>query len=149
MRLWSLHPKYLDPKGLVALWRETLFAQKVLLGETRGYRNHPQLNRFKESSDPIGSISTYLWFIYEEAVSRGYHFDSTKINKPKGRYRIKVNDGQVKYELQHLLHKLKERNKSYYQKIKKVDSPIAHPIFKVVKGEVEHWENMGARNTPE
>ncbi|OAD21125.1 DNA-(apurinic or apyrimidinic site) lyase / pyrimidine dimer DNA glycosylase, partial [Candidatus Thiomargarita nelsonii] len=38
MRLWSLHPKYLDPKGLVALWRETLLAQKVLLGETRGYR---------------------------------------------------------------------------------------------------------------
>lgn len=38
MRLWTLHPKYLDPKGLVALWRETLLAQRVLAGRTRGYR---------------------------------------------------------------------------------------------------------------
>lgn len=37
MRIWSLHPSYLDAKGLVALWRETLLAQKVLLGATVGY----------------------------------------------------------------------------------------------------------------
>ncbi len=34
MRLWTLHPKYLDPRGLVALWREALFAQAVLRGWT-------------------------------------------------------------------------------------------------------------------
>lgn len=28
--------RYLDAKGLVALWREALLAQKVLAGETRG-----------------------------------------------------------------------------------------------------------------
>lgn len=27
MRLWSLHPKHLDPQGLVALWREVLLAR--------------------------------------------------------------------------------------------------------------------------
>ncbi|WP_368086417.1 pyrimidine dimer DNA glycosylase/endonuclease V [Nitrosomonas sp. Nm34] len=26
MRLWSIHPKYLDAKGLLALWREGLQA---------------------------------------------------------------------------------------------------------------------------
>jgi carboxyl-terminal processing protease len=29
MRLWSLHPKYLDAQGLVALWREALLAKAV------------------------------------------------------------------------------------------------------------------------
>jgi hypothetical protein len=47
MRIWSIHPKYLDIKGLVALWREALLAKHVLEGRTKGYRNHPQLDRFK------------------------------------------------------------------------------------------------------
>ena len=59
MRLWSIHPKYLDARGLVALWREGLLAQKVLKGETRGYINHPQLNRFNSKRDPIGAIGRY------------------------------------------------------------------------------------------
>ena len=32
MRLWSLSPRYLDVKGLVAVWREGLLADAVLLG---------------------------------------------------------------------------------------------------------------------
>ena len=51
MRLWSVHPKYLDSKGLVALWREALLAKQVLEGGTKGYRNHPQLDRFKKSGE--------------------------------------------------------------------------------------------------
>lgn len=31
MRLWSIHPCYLDSKGLIALWRESLLAQACLL----------------------------------------------------------------------------------------------------------------------
>ncbi|MFZ2406304.1 MAG: pyrimidine dimer DNA glycosylase/endonuclease V [Methylobacter sp.] len=38
--------------GLLALWREALLAQKVLRGESRGYRHHPQLARFRELVDP-------------------------------------------------------------------------------------------------
>jgi hypothetical protein len=45
MRLWTLHPRYLDRVGLVALWREALLAQAVLAGRTRGYTRHPQLAR--------------------------------------------------------------------------------------------------------
>ena len=71
MRLWSLHPKYLDKLGLLGLWRESLLAQKVLLGKTRGYRNHPQLIRFKRTSDPILYIGTYLYYVYLEGKGRG------------------------------------------------------------------------------
>ncbi|MFN3505685.1 MAG: pyrimidine dimer DNA glycosylase/endonuclease V, partial [Caldimicrobium sp.] len=60
MRLWSIHPMYLDARGLVALWREALLARKVLIGETSGYRNHPQLVRFKRSASPLDAINRYL-----------------------------------------------------------------------------------------
>ena len=60
MRLWSIHPSYLDVKGLGAAWREALLAQKVLEGLTRGYKNHPQLLRFKQAEDPLSAIGTFL-----------------------------------------------------------------------------------------
>jgi hypothetical protein len=49
MRLWSVHPKYLDARGLVALWREGLLAQAVLRGRTSGYVRHPQLRKISLS----------------------------------------------------------------------------------------------------
>ena len=75
MRLWSIHPKYLDAKGLVALWREGLLAQNVLLGNTKGYKNHPQLIRFKNSENPYGAIAEYLRYVVNEADNRGYNFN--------------------------------------------------------------------------
>ena len=74
MRLWSLHPRYLDAKGLVALWREALLAQKVLQGNTKGYRNHPQLSRFKQQIDPLAAVAAYLCEVQREAARRGYHY---------------------------------------------------------------------------
>lgn len=68
MRIWSIHPKYLDIKGLVALWRETLMAKHALEGKTRGYKNHPQLNGFKELKKPVDGINQYLTFVYDEAI---------------------------------------------------------------------------------
>jgi len=72
MRLWSLHPRYLDTQGLVALWREALLARAVLRGETKGYRNHPQLDRFRSHAASVSAINTYLARVYDEAVARGY-----------------------------------------------------------------------------
>lgn len=69
MRLWSLHPKYLDARGLVALWREALLAQAVLRGETRGYRRHPQLERFRNHAAPLAAMSLYLRAIHAEAAA--------------------------------------------------------------------------------
>lgn len=79
MRLWSVHPSLLDGRGLVAVWREALLAQKVLQGKTKGYRHHPQLQRFQQSKNPMAAIQTYLWGIHDEAVGRGYVFDASRI----------------------------------------------------------------------
>lgn len=140
MRIWSLHPSYLDSKGLVALWRETLLAQKVLLGETIGYRNHPQLNRFKESNNAIGAIATYLRLIAEEASTRNYSFNKVKICNKYYRGKIEVTSGQVQYEFSHLLDKLKKRDEERYNLHKGVTKIVVHPMFVVVKGDIEPWE---------
>src|SRR5215831_9567779 len=127
MRLWSLHPKYLDPQGLVALWRETLLALAVLRGETRGYRNHPQLERFKTHAAPIAVVSLYLSEIYTEAKSRGYDFDRSKFKAPRKAARLVVTTGQIEYEWNHLLKKLKARNPALYRKWRNIGAPHPHP----------------------
>jgi Pyrimidine dimer DNA glycosylase len=138
MRLWSLHPRYLDAKGLVALWREALLAQKVLAGATRGYRNHPQLARFKRQTDPSATIAAYLDAVRCEAAQRGYSFDAGKIAPHGSVACIRVNDGQVAYELQHLRAKLMVRDPTALGKLPA--QPDVHPLFRVVKGEIEDWE---------
>ena len=140
MRLWSIHPKYLDAKGLVALWREGLLAQKVLKGETRGYINHPQLDRFKSQTDPIAAIGRYLYFIHEESLKRGYKFNLEKIDKINSKRRMSVNSRQVGYERRHLLTKLQVRDRARFIEVRLVKELEVHPFFRVVKGEIEHWE---------
>ncbi|MFH1770131.1 MAG: pyrimidine dimer DNA glycosylase/endonuclease V [archaeon] len=140
MRLWSLHLKYLDSKGLVAVWREGLLAKHVLEGKTKGYKNHPQLNRFKDYKESLDAINSYLYYVFLEAKNRGYSFDSTKVKHLKLKKEIKVNKGQVDYEFKHLLRKLKERDEEKYKKIKNSEKIEVNPIFKVVSGGVEDWE---------
>lgn len=140
MRLWTVHPKYLDARGLVALWRETLLAQKVLQGATKGYRNHPQLIRFKEQADPVASVATYLRFIHQEAVSRGYNFDAAKIAHGQSRRRMKCSTGQLLFEWRHLKRKLKLRDPRKHAEIKQSRCPEPHPLFVIVDGDVETWE---------
>jgi len=142
MRLWSIHPDYLDTKGLVACWREGLLARKVLRGETQGYRMHPQLERFKRQMDPVRMIDTYLLGVYEEAKKRGYRFNREKIGVGNAEEKIDITDGQLEYELLHLKEKLRERNREQYAKIASVEMPKPHPLFRVVKGEVEAWEKV-------
>ncbi|MCJ7555196.1 MAG: pyrimidine dimer DNA glycosylase/endonuclease V [Ignavibacteriaceae bacterium] len=140
MRLWSIHPKYLDSLGLVALWREGLLAQKVLLGKTRGYKNHPQLNRFKDSSNPIGAISKYLQVVLNEAQLRNYNFNSQKIATCKFSDKIVVTDGQLQFEYNHLINKLKVRTPKKYKEILGINQIEAHSLFVIVKGGIEDWE---------
>src|SRR4051812_24852777 len=109
MRLWSLHPAQLDSRGLVALWREALLAQKVLGGLTKGYRHHPQLARFRAHRKPVAAIATYLAAVSAEAVRRGYSFDARKIGGGRVSVKIPVTRGQLAFERRHLLRKLKLR----------------------------------------
>ena len=140
MRLWSLHPSYLDAKGLVALWREGLLAKAVLEGKTKGYKNHPQLQRFKSHPHPINAINAFLWEVYEEAKRRGYHFDASKLEPKSNCEKTPVTDGQLRYEWGHLQNKLSKRDKKQYR-INASDSDIKpHPNLEVVPGEVESWE---------
>ena len=139
MRIWSFHPKYLDTKGLVALWRETLLAKNVLENKTKGYKNHPQLIRFKESSSSINFINAYLAEVYLEAISRNYKFDETKFRKVSVTEKINVTSGQINYEMEHLKQKLLIRDISKYKEVVKVKTVISHPVFEIIEGNVEIW----------
>jgi len=140
MRLWSIHPDYLDSKGLVALWREGLLAQNVLLGRTKGYLHHPQLLRFRETGNPAGAIASYLRFILIEADNRGYHFNKEKIINRHFRSKISVTRGQIEYEYHHLMNKLIRRDPESYKKLNKLKKINVHPMFKLVNGQIESWE---------
>ena len=110
MRIWSLHPQYLDAKGLVALWRETLLAKHVLENKTKGYKNHPQLTRFKQLKNPVDGINYYLSFVLEEALRMNYHFNASKIASGYKSTKLTVTKGQLNYEARHLLKKLNKRD---------------------------------------
>lgn len=140
MRLWSLHPKYLDRQGLLALWRETLLAQAVLRGETRGYRQHPQLERFRSDTAPLAALSLYLQAIHAEADARGYAFDKSKIAPVQDTVVLIVTTGQLAYEWAHLMAKLAARSPALHEKWRATAVPEAHPLFIVQAGEVEPWE---------
>ncbi len=142
MRLWSIHPDYLDTRGLVALWREGLLAQNVLLGKTRGYKNHPQLNRFMNARDPVAAIASYLTSVADEADRRGYHFNRRKILNKRMKGKMLVTSGQVKYEFDHLLRKLRKRRPDLYRQLKTVNRIKVHPLFGKVTGNVEDWEKI-------
>ena len=144
MRIWTLHPQHLDRQGLLALWREGLLAQAVLLGKTRGYLHHPQLARFRKQSDPVAAIATYLAAVYREAVRRGYAFDANKINKRRSQSRITETSGQLLYEWQHLKTKLGLRSPTVLLEVAKVTALRPHPIFRIVSGQVRNWEKRKA-----
>lgn len=140
MRLWTLHPRYLDTKGLLAVWREGLLAQKVLQNKTKGYRQHPQLKRFASSSDAVAAIAAYLREIHREAVHRGYRFNAEKITDGQFPGKILCMRGQLLYEWDHLRRKLKERAPDRYRELEKVETPEPHPLFEIIEGGKEVWE---------
>ena len=142
MRLWSIHPRYLDSKGLLALWREALLAQAVLNNETHGYRYHPQLARFRQHSNPQGAIATYLRAVHAESVHRGYNFNGAKIHPGHVRTSIPVTRDQLRYEFAHLQQKLRRRNHAAYRRMQNITRLMPHPLFKVHRGAIEPWEKI-------
>lgn len=144
MRLWSLHPKYLDRQGLVALWREALLARAVLRGETRGYTRHPQVERFRAHPHPRLAINAYLAAIHSEACERGYAFDLAKIGPVRAVQRIPVTSGQLMYEWLHLQRKLAVRNPTLVTHLSGVSIPSCHPLFVPGPGPVASWERSSS-----
>lgn len=144
MRLWSLHPRYLDAKGLAALWREALLAKAVLRGETHGYTHHPQLERFREHACPRFAINAYLAAIQVEATSRGYDFNRAKVGPVRAVPRIEVGSGQLAYEWQHLQGKLLARSPAVHAQWHAVVTPACHPLFRCKSGPVASWERTSS-----
>jgi len=142
MRLWSLHPELLDRRGLVALWREALLAQAVLLGRTMGYRRHPQLDRFRERPSPAAAIAMYLRGVHDESLRRGYSFDSAKIGRGGNTGGLPVTLGQIDYEWDLLRRKVAGRDAAWDDRLRTVSRPHAHPVFRVVPGGIEDWERV-------
>ena len=141
MRLWSLHPKYLDTQGLVALWREALLARAVLRGETRGYKHHPQLERFAAHASPRLAINGYLAAVHAEALSRGYNFDGSKVGRVRVVPGIDVTSGQVNCKWQHLLRRLAARSPLIFAKCGDLAHPRCHPVFRSRPGPAS-WERL-------
>lgn len=144
MRLWSIHPKYLDTKGLVALWREGLLAKAVLENKTKGYRNHPQIIRFLRSQDPDLAINTYLKFILEESLKRGFNFDASKLKENDYEDKIPVTRGQIEFEFKILQKKINIRSPERTRDLESVTAIEAHPLFYIVEGDIESWEKASA-----
>ncbi len=140
MRLWSLHPKYLDAKGLIACWWESLLAKAVLSNQTKGYKFHPQLYRFRSHPEPLGAINQYLLALYEEALKIGYSFDKRKIGRARTNLKIAVTSGQAGFEMSHLIRKLWKRDRKKYIQLKEINVPELHPLFQMIEGDVEDWE---------
>jgi hypothetical protein len=145
MRLWTLHPRYLDSKGLVAAWREALLAQKVLAGKTIGYRHHPQLFRFRGQINPREAIAAFLHGLASEAQTRGYHFNSNRIASTPCRNAIPETRGQLLFEWAHLKVKLLARNPRLARQFRSVVIPDPHPLFRIIPGGVREWEKRSER----
>lgn len=141
MRIWSIHPSFLDSKGLVALWRETLLAKHVLEGKTKSYRNHPQLDRFKLVEQPLEAINFYLQEVHLEAQHRNFNFDDQKFEKGLNPIKIQVTEGQLEYEKLHLFQKLKIRDPEQLLMVEQIPISV-HPLFEIVEGEVASWERV-------
>jgi len=140
MRLWTVHPRYLDVKGLTAVWREGLLARHVLLGLTKGYVNHPQLIRFRALPDPVAGVDAFLAEVLAESRRRGYRYDASKIDASAQAPQIEETTGQLDYEWAHLLRKLEARDPARHREYSAVARPEPHPLFTLVEGPVRDWE---------
>lgn len=71
MRIWhqSLIP-LLCRQHLLAVWRESLGAYKIITEDKKGYRNHPAVKEFENA--PL-SLHFRLFRIREEILNRGYN----------------------------------------------------------------------------
>jgi len=143
VRLWTVHPQYLDARGLTAAWREALLAQRVLSGATRGYLHHPQLIRFRSAPNPLAAIAVFLSAIHQEASRRGYRFNRHLIEHDGACGQIDETDGQLLVEWGHLLHKLERRDPERLAQLRGLVRPAAHPLFRIVPGPVRDWEKLG------
>ena len=126
----------------MALWREALLARAVLQGRTRGYRHHPQLERFRAHATPRAAICAYLAAVHDESMTRGYAFERSKTGPRRPVATMPVTEGQLAYEWEHLLGKLRARSPALYRRVRTIRQPDCHPLLRRCAGEAEPWERF-------
>ena len=120
-------------------------AQKVLKDLTAGYRSHPQLERFRNHPEPRSAIAAYLIEVWRESQARGHRFDARKIDSAEQTSKIQVTAGQLEYEFDRLLCKLRTRDPRKYQELQAIRTIECHPVFEVRPGGIEEWEKYSQR----
>lgn len=146
MRLWSLHPKYLDTRGLGALWREGLLAQACLVKQMGGYCKHPQLDRFRDAPNnhPVVLISRFLTDVFIESLGRGHDYDDGLIEACNGGCwsLVPVTTAQLDLEAHILREKLTVRG-TEGRVLLPNGTPGPHPLFVPVESaDIEPWERF-------
>lgn len=165
MRLWSIHPEYLDRAGLLGLWREALLAQQVLHGLSEGYKNHSHMQRFYAlpKEDAMQHMSDYLFYIWQEGKLRGYKLNVNNIKDPRNDEPhimvvpdtlFTVTSGQLALEYQILRMKVKERDPRHFERLQnfpthKMWVPKPNPVFTLIHGKKEFWEKWTPKETQE
>ena len=150
MRIWSIHPMYLDSKRLTAQWREALLCRAVLEGNTKGYKKHPQFLRVKNFHQPHYFINMFLYEIWNESKNRGYSFDKDKLMSDLSlKYGclldlMEVTEGQLEYEFKHLQNKLGEFNSKYIENNQMIneDGILPNPCFMSIQGDIMDFEKI-------
>ena len=62
-----------------------------------------------------------------------------KSSKVKIKDKIPVTKGQLHYEFEHLLKKIKNRDQDLYRKFKNLNDIEPNPLFNNVIGDIEDW----------
>jgi hypothetical protein len=142
MRIWSIHPKYLDSKELLNLWNETIQAKNEFLTKFSGHFSNKQLERFLDLKNPLEAINSYMSSIYREAVKRDFSVDDSFMDWDfDDSIQIPVTAGQISHEISKLKSRLRERDEKKLQKLNGRTFLELHPIFYSVPGTIEEWEN--------
>jgi hypothetical protein len=158
VRLWSIHPEYLDRMGLLGLWREALLAQQVLHGETENYKNHSHMQRFYAlpKEDAMQYMSDYLFFVWQEGKLRGYKLNVNHIKDPRNggslsgspRKLFTVSSGQLALEYQILCMRTRNRDHKHFLGLEdkypshRMWVPKPNPVFTLIHGRKEEWEKF-------
>lgn len=93
------------------------------------------------------SINQYLTSVYKNSLERGYHFNKNKVNPNFIPTKLTVTDKQIKFEMEHLLTKMETRDPERFHKLSRKVKIDAHPLFRIIDGEIEPWEKLNRQKS--
>ena len=139
MRLWSL-----STRQRLIEWVFSRYGAKVCLRRKCSWDKRRAIDFILNligfaSENWTATIGAYLWAVLDEARSRGYNFDASRIATERLPISISVTRGQLDFERQRLMKKLRTRDQDRFRIL---GAAVArpHPILRVVAGGLEPWE---------